>query len=133
MKIVAKNVKSGVTSSKRLKVVKKPIQTFSSIQKVYESANDEVKQKFKSGYDKLSAKKIELAKLALAAEKRKKSLAQMLANTCHQEKESRIATLDEIKVFNTHIKNTIKYRQKRANARLISLKLLRATSYVMKK
>ena len=42
LKIVAKNVKSGVTSSKDLKIVNQS--DISSIQKVYELANDEVKQ-----------------------------------------------------------------------------------------
>ena len=132
LKIVAKNVKSGVTSSKDLKIVKEASQTFSSIQKVYESSSDEVKQKFKTGYDKLSAKKIELAKLALAAKKRKKSVAQMLADTYYQEKESRIATTDEIKQFNTHIKNTIKYNKK-SKYKTDQSKLLQATSFVLRK
>jgi len=132
LKTVAKNIKKGATSGKDLKAVKATNEAFEKFLELHQNAAEPIQKKFSAAYNKLTGQKADLYKLALSAKKRKKSLAQRMADSFYQLSEKRIATPDEIKTFNAIIKDTIKNNKKGKN-KVDQALLLRATSYVLKR
>lgn len=129
---VVAHVKAGTTTRKDIKFVKKLNKAFSTTEKLYKKTGKQVQQKFATSYQDLVSQKEQLYKLSLAVKKKKKSVAERLAEAYFSKKKKRTATEEEIKIVQGHIKDVMamnKKRRKKANQAL----LLSATSYVLRK
>jgi hypothetical protein len=112
LKAVAKNIKKGATSGKDIKLVKEANKAFSEAMSIFDETSEQIKKKFDSAHKKLTSQKEELYKLTLAAKKRKKSVAERLAENYSQKKTGKPATESLIKDVNNIVKKVFAQNKK---------------------
>ncbi|MGH1338244.1 MAG: hypothetical protein ACRBFS_19125 [Aureispira sp.] len=131
MQVVAKNVEKGTTTRTDIKAIKEINKVYSATMKVYRKTSKQVKKTFEKAYKELEAGKETLYKLSLATKQRKKSLAELAADSYYQHKAQRAATKKEVKAIQALLKETLK--NNRQNLRAPQDKVLRAFSFVLKR
>ncbi|WCL80457.1 hypothetical protein PPO43_10800 [Saprospira sp. CCB-QB6] len=110
-KEVLPKFKAGKAGNKAIKQLKAAQAAFQTFKKDYEGAHKKVQAGFNSAFQQLEGQAKEMAKLALAVKKNKKSLAQELAEAYFLKKEKRAATEKEVAIMQQSLKNAIAYRQ----------------------
>ncbi|EJF53900.1 hypothetical protein SapgrDRAFT_2224 [Saprospira grandis DSM 2844] len=110
-KEVLPKFKVGKAGNKAIKQLKAAQAAFQTFKKDYNGAHKKVQAGFNSAFQQLEGQAKEMAKLALAVKKNKKSLAQELAEAYFMKKEKRTATEKEVAIMQQSLKNAIAYRK----------------------
>lgn len=110
-KEVLPKFKAGKAGNKAIKQLKAAQAAFQTFKKDYNGAHKKVQAGFNSAFQQLEGQAKEMAKLALAVKKNKKSLAQELAEAYFMKKEKRAATEKEVAIMQQSLKNAIAYRK----------------------
>lgn len=110
-KEVLPKFKAGKAGNKAIKQLKAAQAAFQTFKKDYEGAHKKVQAGFSTAFQQLEGQAKEMAKLALAVKKNKKSLAQELAEAYFMKKEKRAATEKEVAIMQQSLKNAIAYRK----------------------
>lgn len=108
---VVKKMKKNANDRKDLLAMRELQENYKAFVESYEAADPKLQAKFSAAKKKLEEQNESFAKLALAVKKRKKSLAQQLADAFFGKKADRLAKEEEIKMMQDSIKAAIDYRK----------------------
>jgi hypothetical protein len=128
---IAQNVDNDRVTGSDIKAIKEINAMYADTVNFYNDAGKQVKATFAAAYKKLEEGKPLLMKLSLVVKKRKKSLADLAAQSYYQHKEGRQPTPEETNQIQGFLKETLDNNKK--NLRAPQDKVLRAFSYVLKR
>ncbi|MFK7799913.1 MAG: hypothetical protein AB8E82_20840 [Aureispira sp.] len=128
---IAQNVENNRVTRSDIKAIQEINAAYDETVKLYNDAGKQVKGTFAAAYKKLEDGKELLIKLSLTVKERKKSLADLTAESYYQHSEGRPPTSEEVDNVQGLLKDTLDQNKK--GLRAPQDKVLRATSYVLKR